>query len=62
MRKNCSYAWEKPLKFEVEGREIAKFLRSLNRTIYSNSKRLDEFYVTECFDSVNHSFTNSLSY
>ena len=26
------------LKFEAEGREFAKFLRSLNRKIYSNSE------------------------
>ena len=33
------------LKFEAEGREFAKFLR----TIYSNSERSEQFLVTECF-------------
>ena len=33
---NCSSVREKVLKFEAEGREFAKFLRS---TIYSNSER-----------------------
>ena len=40
--------WEKILKFEVEGREFAKFLKS-HRTIYSNSERLEQFLVKECF-------------
>ena len=29
VRKNCSSDWEKLLKFEAEGREFSKFLRSL---------------------------------
>jgi hypothetical protein len=29
VRKNCSSGWEKLLKFEAEGREFAKKLRSL---------------------------------
>ena len=29
VRKNCSSDWEKLLKFEAEGREFAKCLRSL---------------------------------
>ena len=36
MRKNCSSDREKLLKFEAEGREFSKFLRSLeqfNRTV-----------------------------
>ena len=31
--KNCSSDWEKLLKFEAEGREFAKFLRSLEQFI-----------------------------
>ena len=38
MRKNCSSDREKLLKFEAEGRELVKFLRSL-----------EQFLVTECF-------------
>ena len=30
---NCSSVWEKLLKFESEGREFAKFLRSLEQFI-----------------------------
>ena len=33
VRKNCSSDPEKLLKFEVEGREFAKFLRSLDQFI-----------------------------
>ena len=33
MRKNCSSDREKLLKFEAEGREFAKFLRSLKQFI-----------------------------
>ena len=33
VRKNCSSDWEKILKFEAEGREFAKFLRSLEQFI-----------------------------
>ena len=33
VRKNCSNDWEKLLKFEAEGREFAKFLRSLEQFI-----------------------------
>ena len=33
MRKNCSSDREKFLKFEAEGREFAKFLRSLEQFI-----------------------------
>ena len=49
MRNHCSSDQEKHLKFEAEGREFAKFLRSLNRTIYSNSERSEQDLVTECF-------------
>ena len=33
MRKNCSSDREKPLKFEAEGREFAKILRSLEQFV-----------------------------
>ena len=49
VRKNCSSDWEKLLKFEAEDREFAKILRSLFRTIYSNSERSEQVLVTECF-------------
>ena len=31
VRKKCSCDWEKILKFKAEGREFAKFLRSLEQ-------------------------------
>ena len=49
VRKKCSSDREKLLKFEAEGQEFAKILRSLNKTIYSNSERSEQFLVTECF-------------
>ena len=53
MRKNCFSDREKLLKFEAEGRESAKNLRSLEppktRTIYSNSERSEQFLLTGCF-------------
>ena len=33
MRKNCSFDREKVLKFEAEGREFAKVLRSLEQFV-----------------------------
>jgi hypothetical protein len=39
VRKNCSSDREKLLKFEAEGREFAKILR----TICSNSERSEQF-------------------
>ena len=33
VRKKCSSDWEKLLKFEAEGREFAKFFRSLEQFI-----------------------------
>ena len=33
VRKNCSSDWEKLLKFEAEGREFSKILRSLEQFI-----------------------------
>ena len=49
VRKKCSSDQEKLLKLEAEGREFAKFFRSLDRTIYSNSERSEQILVTECF-------------
>ena len=49
VRKNCSSDRENLLKFEAEGREFAKKIRSLFRTIYSNSERSEHFLVTEYF-------------
>ena len=43
MSKNCSSDREKLLKFEVEGPEFSKILRSL-RTIYANSERSEQFF------------------
>ena len=34
VRKNCSSDWEKLLKFEAEGRELAKFLTSQGQFIW----------------------------
>ena len=47
--KNCSSDREKLLKFEAEGPEFAKILRSLEQFIYSNSERSEQFLLTECF-------------
>ena len=38
MRKNCSSDQEKLLKFEAEGREFAKFLRSLEQSEFKLEK------------------------
>ena len=48
MRKKCSSDREKLLKFEAEGREFAKCLRSLEQFIQT-VKRSEQFLVTECF-------------
>ena len=45
MRKNCFSDREKLLKFEAEGREFAKILRSLEQF----SGRSEQFLVKECF-------------
>ena len=37
-RKNCSSDWEKLLKFEGEGREFTKILRSLKQFIQTESQ------------------------
>ena len=50
MRKNCSSDREKLLKFEAEGREFAKFLRSLEQLIQAvKAERSEQYLVTECF-------------
>ena len=48
MRKKCSSDRESFLKFEAEGREFAKFLRSLEQFIQT-VKGQNNFLVTECF-------------
>ena len=40
---------KKLLKLEAEDREFAKILRSLNRTIYSNREKSEQFLATEYF-------------
>ena len=45
MGRNCSCDREFFLKFEAEGRELFE----ITRTIYSNSERLEQSLVTECF-------------
>ena len=47
-KKNCSSDREKLLKFEAEGQELAKFLRSLEQFIQT-VKGLNNFLVTERF-------------
>ena len=48
MRKNCSSDREKLLKFEAEGREFAKFLRSIEQLIQT-VKGSEQFLVTYCY-------------
>ena len=48
VRKNCSIDWEKLLKFEAEGQEFPKILRSLEQIIQT-VKGQNNFLVTECF-------------
>ena len=48
MTKKNSSDQEKLLKFEAEGPEFAKFLRSLEQFI-SSSERSEQFLETECF-------------
>ena len=38
------YSRKKLLKFEAEGREFSKFLRSLEQFTYSNSEGLEQFF------------------
>ena len=48
VRKNCSSDRENFLKFEAEGREFAKILRSQKQFIRT-VKGQKKFLVTECF-------------
>ena len=48
VRKKCSSDREKLLKFETEGREFAKFLRSLEQFIQT-IKGQNNFWYTESF-------------
>ena len=58
VRKNCSSNQDDFLKFEAEGQEFAKFLRSLDQFTYSNSERSEQFLVTECFSNFSCKFLN----
>ena len=49
VRKNCSRDREKLLKFEAEGLEFAKFLRSLEQFIRTVKGQNSVWYLTECF-------------
>ena len=51
VRKNCSSDLEKLLKFEAEGQELTKVLRSLEQFV-RNSERSEQFLVTECFSNL----------
>ena len=63
MRKNCSSDRDKLLKFKAESREFAKKLRSLLRTICSNSERSEQSLVTECcFNLFSGGFTSLINY
>ena len=44
MRKNCSSDREKLLKFEAEGREFAKILRSIGQFIQTTVKGQNIFW------------------
>ena len=48
VRKNCSTDREKLLKFEAEGREFAKFLRSLEQFIQA-VKGQNNFWLQNAF-------------
>ena len=48
VRNNCSSDRENRLRLESEGREFAKNFE-IAITIYSNSARLEQFLVTQCF-------------
>ena len=47
MRKNCSSDQENVLKFEAEGREFAKFLRSLEQFIHTVKGRNDIYFFEQ---------------
>jgi hypothetical protein len=48
VRKNCSSDWEKLLKFEAEGREFAKILRSLEQFV-GTVKGQNNFWYQNAF-------------
>ena len=48
MKKKCSSDGEKNLKFETEGREFVKILRSLEQFVQTVT-RSEQFLVTEYF-------------
>ena len=58
MRKNCSSDPEKLLKFKAEGREFAKFLRSLEQFIQT-VKGQNNFWQQNAFKSCSWRFLMS---
>ena len=44
-RKICSSDWKKLLKFEAEGRDFAKILRSLEQFIQSSNSERSEYIL-----------------
>ena len=58
MRKNCSGDREKLLKFEAEGRELAKFLRSLEQFIQT-VKGQNNFWKQNAFLTCSWRFLRS---
>jgi hypothetical protein len=48
VRKNCSSDQEKLLKFEAEGRELTKFLRSLEQFVQTG-KGQNNFWLQNAF-------------
>ena len=48
VRKKNVVMIKKNLKFKTEGQEFEKKME-ITRTIHSNSKRSEQFLVTECF-------------
>ena len=49
VRKNCSSDREKVLKFEAEGQEFAKILRSLKQFVQKVQWKVKTIFVKECF-------------
>ena len=59
VRKNCSSDREKLLKFETEGREFAKLLRSLAQFIQTVQwKQVRTIFEAKCF--FNYNFSNRM--
>jgi hypothetical protein len=61
VRKNCPSDLEKLLKFEAEGQEFEKNLRSQEQ-FYSNIESSEQFLVTECFLNSNSNWKKSLRF